>query len=193
MSRLPEIDPSSMTEDQQAVCAETLAAGPRSKLPAPLKAWLYRPELARRGQSLGAYTRYGTCLPSNLSELAILVTARHWLSDFEWYAHKREALSAGVSTTIIDSIEADKSPEFEDDESACVYALLRELYEFRSLAEASYLHGLSVLGRDGMIDLVAIAGYYSLVAMTLNVFDIGVPADAERTFARQRETLRERS
>lgn len=174
-----------MNADQRAVCEETLA-GPRAKLPAPLMAWLYRPELARRGQSLGAYARYGTSLPPELSELAILVTARYWMSEYEWYAHKREALAAGITPEVIDAIEEGRNPRLAEEKSASIYALLNELYETRSLSADSYGRGLSALGRDGMIDLVAIAGYYSFVAMTLNVFEIGVPEGAEKPFGRRR-------
>ncbi|WP_245944932.1 carboxymuconolactone decarboxylase family protein [Pelagibacterium lacus] len=183
MARLPDLDPRTMTDEQQAVCEEVLA-GPRSRLPAPLRAWLFRPELARRGQSLGAYARYGTCLAPHLSELAILVTARFWGSEYEWHAHKTEALKAGVPPAAIDAIEADAVPDLEDQQSRCVHDLVRELYASRTLSEESYRRGEAILGRDGMIDLVAIAGYYSFVAMTLNVFDIGVPEGAERPFGR---------
>lgn len=176
-----------MSPEQREICEETLA-GPRSSLPAPLKAWLFRPELARRGQSLGAYARYGTSLPAELSELVILVTARHWMSEYEWHAHEREALRAGIAPEIVDAIETDDTPDFTDKKSACVFALSKELYASRGLAEESYRRGIATLGRDGMIDLVAIAGYYSFVAMTLNVFDIGVPEGAVRPFAKLRNT-----
>ncbi len=176
-----------MSSEQRKICDETLA-GPRSSLPAPLKAWLFRPELARRGQSLGAYARYGTSLPAELSELAILVTARYWMSEYEWHAHKREALHAGITPDIIDAIETDATPRFADAKSACVFALVNELYVSRSLSAESYERGIAELGQDGMIDLVAIAGYYSFVAMTLNVFDIGVPDGVARPFAELRKT-----
>lgn len=176
-----------MSAEQRAICEETLA-GPRYSLPAPFKAWLFRPELARRGQSLGAYARYGTSLPAELSELAILVTARYWMSEYEWHAHKREGLRAGIAPDIIDAVETDVTPSFADPRSGCVFALVNELYASRSLSPESYERGIAELGQDGMIDLVAIAGYYSFVAMTLNVFDIGVPDGAARPFAKLRET-----
>ena len=103
MARLPEIDPTTLTPEQQVVYDE-IKSGPRGVVRGPLAVWLRRPGLAARAQELGRYCRYDSSLNKQLSELAILVTARAWGSEFEWFAHKKHALDAGVAPEIVEEI-----------------------------------------------------------------------------------------
>src|SRR5215468_10476850 len=99
---------------EQRLAHEEVVAGARGRMPAPMRAWIHSPEMAGHAQKLGAFLRYGTSLPPTLSELAILVTARHWTSHYEWYAHKRIALASGMDPEIIDAIRDRRTPDFDD-------------------------------------------------------------------------------
>ncbi|MES2264722.1 MAG: carboxymuconolactone decarboxylase family protein [Pseudomonadota bacterium] len=164
-----------MNERQQQVFDATVS-GLRGKAPAPLAAWLVSPELASRAQHLGEFVRYSTSLSANLSELAILVTARYWTSHYEWYAHKKEALKAGLDEYIIDCIAARTVPEFVDQQERVVYQLSNCLHLNHMVSEEIYAEAVDLLGEKGVVELVGIIGYYTFVAMTLNVFEIGLPS-----------------
>ena len=174
MSRLPELRYDEMTAEQQRVHDE-IAAGPRGKVVGPLKVWLYSPELADRAQKLGAYVRYRSALPAALSELAILLTARLWQADFEWYAHVGPARAAGIPAAVIEAVRVGAEPALEDPKARAVYAVARELHEARALSDQTYAHAEAALGREGLVDLVGILGYYTLISMTLKAFDVATP------------------
>ena len=150
MARLPKIDPATLTDEQKPVY-DRIASGPRGVVRGPLAVWLRRPGLAARAEDLGKYCRYDSSLNKQLSELAILVTARAWGSEFEWFAHKKHALDAGVSPEIVEAIRTTQTPVISDPEQR------------------------AVLGEGRLIDLIGVLGYYSLVSMTINAFDVDVP------------------
>jgi 4-carboxymuconolactone decarboxylase len=163
-----------MEPEQQDVCTEA-AAGIRGRLPAPMIAWVQSPEMARRAQRLGEVLRYQTTLPPTLSELAILITARHWTSHYEWTVHKREGLKAGMDPAAIDAIAAHREPPLRNAQERAVYAVSRALLDTRLVPDALYAEGVAALGERGMVELIGILGYYGLVSMTLNTFQIGLP------------------
>jgi 4-carboxymuconolactone decarboxylase len=138
-------------------------------------AWLQSPELARRGQKLGELLRYGTTLEPRLSELAILVCGRHWTSHHEWTAHKREGLKAGIPPEVIADIAARRDPALTDARSRAVYDVSRTLLATGRVPAPLYAEGIAALGERGMVELVGILGYYCLVALTLNAFELGLP------------------
>jgi 4-carboxymuconolactone decarboxylase len=168
-----------MTADQQAVYDLT-AAGPRESVPAPVVAWLRSPELARRGQHLGAFVRYQTTLPSRLSELAILIVARHWTAQYEWAAHVGEAERAGLAPAVIEAIAGRRPPPLASDDERVVVALATALLETRTVPDATYRAAVSALGERGVVELVGVLGYYTWIAMTLNAFEIEPEAAAPR-------------
>jgi 4-carboxymuconolactone decarboxylase len=170
--KLPPLD--EMTSQQKSVYDEA-AGGRRGHVPAPMIAWLQNPELARRAQKLGELMRYETTLPPQLSELAILIVARHWTAHFEWQAHKKEALKAGISPELIASIAAHQTPQLASEEQRAVYRIATTLLEMRAVPDELYREGVRVLRERGVVDLIGILGYYTLVAMTLNTFEIGLP------------------
>ena len=137
--------------------------------------WLRSPELANHGQRLGAYCRYGTSLPRNLSELAIITTGKHWTAQYEFYAHARLALEAGVPQAAVAAIRTGGAPTFEDDGERFVYDFVTEYFRTNRISDATYQRGLDLVGERGILDLVAIVGYYSLVSITLNVFEVDLP------------------
>lgn len=174
MPRLPELDPDTLSDAQRQVMADILN-GPRGSLSGPFRPWLVRPELADRAQKLGAYARYDTSLPPRLSELAILFTARHWTAQFEWYAHAPPARDGGLSEEVIDAVKEGRRPEFKEEDEAAVYDFCAELYATSRVSDAAYRAVVGHLGEGGAVDLVGILGYYALVSMTLNVFQVGLP------------------
>jgi 4-carboxymuconolactone decarboxylase len=172
--RLPELRPEDMTEAQTRV-ADAAIAGKRGHIPAPLRAWLYSPELGDRAQHLGAFLRYDTSLGPYLSELAILVTARVWTSQYEWFAHKREALKAGIDPAIIAAIARRETPVLTDPKARLVYDYATALHTTHNVPAELHDAAVAALGATGAVELVGLLGYYTLVAMTLNAFEIGLP------------------
>lgn len=174
MARLHMPPPEALTTEQTDVVAEVVA-GRRGTVPAPMIAWLRNPELARRGQRLGELLRFETSLEPVLSELAILVCGRHWTSHHEWKAHKKFALAAGLDVEIIDAIAAKRTPPLSDQRQKVVFDISAMLLATGRTDEQLYMRGVRLLGEQGMVELVAILGYYSLVALTLNAFELGLP------------------
>jgi 4-carboxymuconolactone decarboxylase len=177
MPRLPELNPTELTPDQRRV-HDRIAGGPRGTVPAPLAVWLRRPDLAERAQALGQYCRYDSSLPARLSELAILLTARHWGSDYEWWAHEKHARAAGLADAVIEAVRAARKPGFERDDEEVVYEIVTTLYRERKLPDALYRRGLQARGEGGLVDLIGVLGYYALISMTINAFDVRPPDGA---------------
>lgn len=167
--------PEPLTAAQADVVAEVVS-GKRGKVPAPMIAWLRNPELARRGQRLGELLRFETTLDPALSELAILICGRHWTSHHEWSAHKRLAVAAGLDPVTIADIAARKTdPYLRDDREKAVFRVSSVLLAQTKIDDGLYEIGVAALGETGMVELVAILGYYCMVALTLNAFQIGLP------------------
>ena len=175
MPRLAPLQPASLDAAQRAVY-DAIASGPRQAVRGPLAMWLHRPQLADRAQALGSYCRYDSSLPPRLSELAILLMGRHWLAEYEWAAHKPFALEAGLGAGIIDAIRDGHPPLFEQSDEALVYEFVRELQAKRGIGDALYREAVVRLGQDGVVDLVGILGYYTLISMTIKVFEVPAPA-----------------
>lgn len=177
MKRIADLDPDHMSPEQRDVY-DAIASGPRKGVRGPLAVWLHRPELARHAQALGRYCRYDTSLPPRLSELAILTLARVWASEYEWYAHKRIALEAGVAPDIVEAIRTHQPPPFKetDADASAIHAFLVELHRTRQVSDAVYAETVRRIGEAGVVDLVGLAGYYTLISMTINVFGVRPPA-----------------
>ena len=181
MTRLPELKPDELTPEQKRV-HDIIAAGPRGQVRGPLAVWLRRPELAARAQALGEYCRFGSSLSKRLSELAILVTARHWAAEFEWYAHRKHALDTGLTEPVIEAIREGRAPDFADAEEQTVYDIAVGMYRDRRLGDEIYARGLAVLGEGRLIDLIGVLGYYALISMTINAFGVMPPEGAPLAF-----------
>jgi 4-carboxymuconolactone decarboxylase len=181
MSRLPDFDVSALNPAQLRVY-QTLLAGPRRSADGPLRAWLLSPEFADRAQSLGLICRFGSSLAPRLSELAILVVAAHWKSEFEWCGHSQIALAAGLPSSIIEAVRVGEAPAFGEPDEAAVYAFARELLLRRAVTQATFEATVEHVGKVGVVDLTGILGYYTLIAMTIAVFDIPPPAGCLAAF-----------
>ncbi|WP_233835753.1 carboxymuconolactone decarboxylase family protein [Paraburkholderia sp. ZP32-5] len=169
--RLPHFDLSTATPEQKIVLDDILS-GPRGNLDGPFLGWIHSPELAQHAQRLGAFCRYSTGLPLRLSELAILVTAVRWQAQAEWHIHYPIALQAGVGEADAETIRVGRRPDFADADDALIYDFASELYDTKRVSEATYARAVERFGHQVVINLVGLLGYYALVAMTLNVFDM---------------------
>ncbi len=174
MARLAPLHLEDLSPAQRTV-ADAIISGPRGGLRGPFEAWLRAPGLADRAQKLGEYCRFGTSLPRDLSEFAILLTGRHWKAQFEFWAHARLAREAGLPEDIIEAVRTGAAPAFRNEAQRAVHALLTEYFATNRVDQATYDRALAALGERGLVELVGIAGYYCLVSMTLNVFDVGLP------------------
>jgi 4-carboxymuconolactone decarboxylase len=166
-----------MTPDQRRM-AENLLSGPRKGMRGPFSALLYSPEIGDLAQKLGAGVRFSNSLPEKLKELAILLVGRFWTAQFEWYAHRRLALEAGLDPAIADAIADGKRPAKMSDDEAAIYAFCTELLDTREVSDAAFAGVKDRFGEKGVVDLICTMGYYGLVSMTLNVNRYPLPADA---------------
>ena len=166
--RFKELDPAEMT-DAQRKAYEGIISGPRGGARGPFNALLRSPDLADRVQRVGEYVRFKSSLPARLNELAILVVARHWTAQYEWYAHRELALKAGLDPKIADELALRKRPANMKEDEAAVYDFCIELHEKKSVSDAAYAAALKMFGEQGIVDLIGASGYYTMVSMILNV------------------------
>jgi 4-carboxymuconolactone decarboxylase len=174
MPRLAPLDLEALTPAQKEV-ADAIRGGPRGGLRGPFEAWLRSPGLADVAQKLGAYCRFGSSLPGDINELAILLTGKQWKSQFEFWAHARLALQAGLNPAIIEAIRIGAEPPFTREIERTVHAVVTEYFATHRLSDATYGRAIDVLGEAGLVDLIGVVGYYGLVSMTLNVFEVALP------------------
>lgn len=175
MSRLAPLDLAHLTPEQQVV-ADAIMSGPRGGLRGPFEAWLRSPVLADRAQQVGEYCRFNSSLPKHLSEFAIILTGKHWKAQYEFFAHARMAVEAGLPREMVEAVRTGTTPAFRDDPERAIYTFVTEYFATNRVSDATYQQALAHLGGErGVVDLVGIVGYYGLVSMTLNVFDVGLP------------------
>ena len=182
MPRIPLFPHDTMTPEQRRVL-DKIVSGPRGRIQGPLRAVLHNAELADRWQALGALLRYQTSLTPRQSELAILVTGRACRSPFEWYAHRLEAEKAGIEAPVIEALLDERFPEGLSDDDAAVVRVATELNRIRSITDATYADALSRFGARTLVELGALVGYYTMVAMTLNAHEIPLPDGVAPAFA----------
>ena len=172
--RFPTLTPEQMTPAQRQV-ADAIVAGPRKSMGGPFNAWLRSPELANRLQAVGEQVRFHSSLAPRLSEFAILITAREWDADYEWYAHYPLALKAGLKPEVAAVLAKGQRPAGMAADEAAVYDFMAELRRTRRVSDPTYASTQKLLGDQGVIDLVALSGYYDLVSMTLNTAQVRPP------------------
>jgi len=157
-----------MTPEQKAM-ADAVLAGPRASLNGPFNVMLRSPDLGDRLQKVGEYVRFKTSIPPRLNELAILVTARAWTAQYEWYAHYQYAMKAGVPPAVAEDIAAGKRPTKMEGDEAIVYTFTRELIDTKQVSDATFSAVKDKFGERGVVDLIGLIGYYHTVSMLLNV------------------------
>src|ERR1700751_3755023 len=161
--RLKLLSPGEMSENQKQIYDEAIA-GKRGSAPAPMMAWLNSPEMARHATRLGEKLRFNTMFPPKLAEIAILVTARHWTAHYEWYAHKRLALKGGLDAKIIDDIRDRRTPAFGDATAQMIYDVAKSLHEGHGLTQPLYDAAIALLGERGLVEIIGLCGYYTMVS-----------------------------
>ena len=164
----------------QRTMIEHLLAGPRGgTTEGPFNVQLRSPEMGDLGQQFGAATRFATTVPRKLYELAIIITARHWTSQFEWLAHHRGALQAGVSPAVADAISEGRRPASMPPDEAVVYDFATELLDTKQVSDRTFAAAKALLGERGVVELINVMGWYGTVSMLLNVDRYPLPEGAQ--------------
>ncbi|MGH8639671.1 MAG: carboxymuconolactone decarboxylase family protein [Burkholderiales bacterium] len=172
---------------EQRTLYDAIRSGPRAKitgsgaasagpLGGPFNVWLRSPGIGDCVQRLGEEIRFRSSLPPKLNELAIIITARYWTSQYEWHAHCRLALEAGLDPAITQDIAESRRPVSMDADEATIYDFSHELHETHGVSDATYKRALERFGERGVFDLIAVNGFYGLVSMCLNVDRTPLPA-----------------
>lgn len=174
MQRMPPLKPEEMDEDQKRV-VDKIVAGPRKGFYGPFLPLIYSPTLLDRVQELGLHCRYQSSLAPALSELLILISARHWTAQFEWYSHTETAEKAGVPPDAIEAIRLRQEPVLPDPDQDALYRFAQEYYAAGKVGDATFETAVDRFGRRGVVDIVGIMGYYALMSMALNVFEEPLP------------------
>jgi 4-carboxymuconolactone decarboxylase len=173
--RMPPIPPERMTEAQKKAVEEFRAAR-NADVGGPFAPLLRSPEVMNRARAMGDYLRFKSVLPPRLSEFAILITARQWTQNYEWDTHSRIALQAGLSQPILDALVDGRRPDRMADDEDILYSFCTELQRNQSVSDATYARAVAKFGEQGVIDMIGISGYYTLLAMVLNTARTPVPA-----------------
>ena len=176
MSRIPELKREELNEAQSRVYDAVMAS--RGNISGPFRIWLHSPEFSDRAQRLGEFARYRTTLGPRLSELAILVTARFWDCQVEWSLHEPFARQGGLDDGVIAAVRDRRAPAFQAEDERAVYGFCTELLAKRFVRDETFNVVVSHVGAQGAVELTGLVGYYSLVAMTLNAFEVPLPGGA---------------
>lgn len=158
-----------MTPAQKTMIDHLLAGERRNNLGGPFNILLRSPEMGDLAQQFGASMRFHAALPKPALETVIIVTARYWMAQFEWSAHKRAALQAGVSPAIVDAIADGKRPVGMDADVETAYNFIVELLTAKQVSDATFLAAKNRFGEKGVVDIIGLNGWYSMVSMALNV------------------------
>jgi len=172
--RLGPIAPQDMTPAQRAA-AQAIIDGPRGAVYGPFVPLLRSPELMEYAQRMGEYLRYRSAIGVRLSELAILVTARQWNQEVEWAIHAPIAMQVGIPASVIRAIAERRRPEAMLVDEAVVHDFCVELHERKSVSDRVYADALALFGEQGVVDLTGVNGYYTLLAMVMNMARTAVP------------------
>ena len=173
--RMPPLSESQMDEAQRKAAA-ALIAGPRKGVFGPFIPLMRSPELMDRLQRVGEYLRFGSSVPAKLNELAMCIVARHWTNQFEWAIHYPLASKGGVARSTLDALAEGRRPESMPPDEALVHDFLGELLATHGVSETTYGRARELLGEQGVIDLVGLAGYFAALCMVMNVAHTPPPA-----------------
>jgi 4-carboxymuconolactone decarboxylase len=144
----------------------------------PFNAFVHAPEIGARLSSLGRVVRFGTSLERRVSEVAIITVGARWQAEFEWWAHARMAREHGVAGAVVDAIGRGGDPPFEAGDERMAYAVARQLTGTGRLDQETYDAAQRTFGDTGVVELVALCGYYSLISFLLGAFDVPLPPGA---------------
>ena len=173
-NRFKPLNYDEMTPPQKTML-EHLLSGPRGGANGPFNVLLRSPEMGDLAQQFGASTRFKTSIPAKLNELAIIITARYWTSQYEWQAHHRAALQAGLAPAIADAIAQGRRPAGMQKDEEAVYNFCSELLKTKQVSDATFNAAKDVVGERGVVDLIGVMGWYNMVSMLLNTDRYPVP------------------
>jgi 4-carboxymuconolactone decarboxylase len=176
--RMSKLNPENMTEAQRKAAAE-LASGPRGEVRGPFNVLLRSPELMSPLQKVGEYLRFRCQLDRRIAEMATLIAARHWTQVYEWNAHHPLALKAGLKPDIAQAIAEGRRPAGMAVDEEIVYDVLTEALQNKSVSDVTYERGIKQFGEQNLVDVLAIAGYYAMLALLLNVARTQLPEGRE--------------
>jgi 4-carboxymuconolactone decarboxylase len=187
--RFPQIPEEKLTPEQRAI-VDDIRAGPRSKLATssaskpgpiggPFNVMLRSPGIGMLIQKLGGEIRFNSVISGKLNELAILITARHYMANYEWNAHCKLALKGGLNPAIAEAIAEGREPEGMDADESLIYEFSRSLHNNHGVSDELFKRASDRFGERGVVDIIAVNGYYSLVSFLLNVDKTPLPADVE--------------
>jgi 4-carboxymuconolactone decarboxylase len=179
VTRFAPLKAEELTPPQKA-WADMIAAPPRNAkfVNPPYRAYIRNPDLAPRLSALSEYLRWNTSLPPRLSELAILITARQWTAQYEWFAHYPLALKGGLDPKVANDIAQGRRPDTMKDDEAALYDLAMALYVDKKVSDPVYKAALDKFGERGIMDIIGIIGYYDITSMTLITMQAGAPNDS---------------
>jgi 4-carboxymuconolactone decarboxylase len=178
-NRLPVIPPENYTAEQQQAAEEFLAAR-KVAVFGPFQALMYSPQVMNEARAMGDYLRFNSAIGNKLSEVVILVTAREWSQDYEWYLHGPIALKAGIRKEVADAIADGRRPEGMTDDEQVVYDFSIELHRNKRVSDQTYDRAEKRFGKKGVVDLTGINGYYTFLAMEMNMARYQAPLDAKK-------------
>jgi 4-carboxymuconolactone decarboxylase len=164
---------------EQKTLIDHLLAGDRGTVTGPFNVLLRSPEMGDLAQQFGAQMRYHSSIPRKLNEFAILITARFWTSQYEWYAHQRDGLKYGLNPALIDSVATGKRPSPMEHDEEIVYNFCTELLKTKQVSDATFKTTADRFGERGVVDLIGTIGYYNMVSMLLNVDRYPLPDGAQ--------------
>ncbi|HYR36483.1 MAG TPA: carboxymuconolactone decarboxylase family protein [Burkholderiales bacterium] len=176
-ARFPKLDTGEMTPEQREVAA-AITAGPRGEVRGPFIALLHNPGIAAHLQKLGEHLRWKGKLAPQLVEMAVLITARRWTCQHEWFIHEQLARKAGLDAAIIDAIRERREPPARGDE-ALVYAFCRDAHATGKVSDSAFDAVRERFGLDGAVELLVLSGYYTMMAMVLNTAGLPLAGDAQ--------------
>ena len=177
--RLPTIPPASYSPEQKQAALDFEAAR-KTPVFGPFEPLMHSPQVMSQARAMGDYLRYKSAIGTTLSELAILVTAREWSQDYEWTVHYPIALKAGIKADIADAVADGRRPAGMSDDEEIVYEFTTELLRTKRVSDRTFARADKRFGKQGVVDLTGIAGYYTLLAMELNVAQYAGPKDGLR-------------
>ena len=172
--RFPELTRDQMTDDQKKAY-DGIVSGPRGGARGPFNVLLRSPQLADTVQRVGAHLRFNSSLPAHLNEFAIIINARFWGSKYEWYAHRQLAAKAGLKDSLADDLAKNKRPAGMTPEEEVIYEFCTALHRDHFVSDALFERAKAAFGEQGVVDLIGVSGYYTLVSMVLNVAEIPLP------------------
>jgi 4-carboxymuconolactone decarboxylase len=177
-SRVPPVVPDQLSPEARRIHDQIISTRQGGEIRGPFAVWIRNAGLAAAADQMGNAVRLQGKLDPPLFELVILVVARHWSAQYEWFVHAKDAARVGLDAQVVEAIRTHRVPSFGNPRQTVVYEMTRELTETRRLTDATYARALEMFGFDLLTEIVTVAGFYTMVAMVLNAFCAPVPGNA---------------